>query len=152
MKIMINANIHNQKSALAAPVLGQREIETLGFFWRTENAHYSATDILELLRQQAESTEHIISLNTVQSTTERLWRKKLLTRYKQGKAYKYVCVYSKQEVIGSLIDEISRSLGEDDDTAIISGIFTFLKSKSVDSKVALVRTLEQDLTQAHSAR
>jgi predicted transcriptional regulator len=91
----------------------------------------------------------VISINTIQSTIERLWKKKLLNRHKQGKAYIYSSTYSKQEVISSLIKEISDALSEGDDSAIMSGIFTFLKSRntSTSNQVDLLQSLKQEPTQ-----
>ncbi|WP_299079755.1 BlaI/MecI/CopY family transcriptional regulator [uncultured Paraglaciecola sp.] len=142
-------NIKNKTSAkppLSAPVLGQREIETLGLFWRSQESTLSATDILNILKLQAKDPEDVISINTIQSTIERLWKKRLLSRRKQGKAYIYTSVYSKQEVMSSLIAEISDALGEGDDTAIMSGIFTFLKSRNTNNQVDVLRALEQEST------
>jgi predicted transcriptional regulator len=142
---MKNKNKSIEKPPLSAPVLGQREIETLGLFWRDEKVPLSASDILGMLLYQAEEPGDVISINTIQSTIERLWKKQLLSRHKEGKAYIYTSMYSKQEVISSLIEEISNALGEGDDSAIMSGIFTFLKSKNTGNKVKLLQTLEQEV-------
>lgn len=91
----------------------------------------------------------MISINTIQSTIERLWKKKLLSRHKQGKAYIYTSMYSKQEVISSLIKEISDALGEGDDNAIMSGIFTFLKSRNSDNQLYLLQSLQQESVLSH---
>jgi predicted transcriptional regulator len=99
-----------------------------------------------MLLSQAKDPGDVISINTIQSTIERLWKKQLLSRHKEGKAYIYTSMYSKQEVISSLIEEISDALGGGDDSAIMSGIFTFLKSKNTGNKVKLLQTLEQEVT------
>ncbi|WP_339723637.1 BlaI/MecI/CopY family transcriptional regulator [uncultured Paraglaciecola sp.] len=132
------------KPALSAPVLGKREIDTLGLFWRDESLSLSASDILNMLCAQTDKPDNVISINTIQSTIERLWKKQLLSRRKQGKAYIYRSIYSKQEVISSLINEISDTLGEGDDSAIMSGIFTFLKSRDTNKYLNLLEALEQD--------
>lgn len=146
MQSMKNKNKSLEKPPLSAPVLGQREIETLGLFWRDEKVPLSASDILGMLLSQAKDPGDVISINTIQSTIERLWKKQLLSRHKEGKAYIYTSMYSKQEVISSLIEEISDALGGGDDSAIMSGIFTFLKSKNTGNKVKLLQTLEQEVT------
>ena len=46
-------------------------------------------------------------------------------------------------MISSLINDISDALGEGDDSAIMSGIFTFLKSRNTSSHLDLLQTLEQ---------
>jgi predicted transcriptional regulator len=143
---MNNKNNTSAKPPLSAPVLGQREIETLGLFWRNEAATLSASDILKILKGQAKEPKDVISINTIQSTIERLWKKQLLSRRKEGKAYIYTSMYSKQEVISSLIKEISDALGGGDDSAIMSGIFTFLKSRNTGNQVELLQMLEQETT------
>lgn len=132
------------KPTLVAPVLGQREIETLGLFWREEVTTLSASDILKIFEQQAAEPDDVISIHTIQSTIERLWKKNLLRRHKHGKAYIYRSIYSKQEVISSLIKEISDALGDGDDSAIVSGIFAFLKSRDTNKHLDLLKTLGQE--------
>lgn len=139
-----------KKPPLSAPVLGQREIETLGLFWRDNNASLSASDILKMLVNQADEPDEVITINTIQSTIERLWKKKLLSRCKRGKAYIYTPIYTKQEVMSSLIKEISDTLGDGDDSAIMSGIFTFLKGRNTQNPVALLQTLELDYSTTNS--
>jgi predicted transcriptional regulator len=148
---MDNRNKTSVKPPLSAPVLGQREIETLGLFWHGEETTLSASDILKILKFQAKEPEDVISLNTIQSTIERLWKKKLLSRHKQGKAYIYTSVYSKQEVISSLIKEISDVFGEGDDSVIMSGIFTFLRASSTNNQVNLLQILEQEPALHHAS-
>jgi len=138
-------NTCNNKKPLNAPVLGAREIETLNLFWQQQAGSLSASDILNLLTQRAVNPRDVISLNTIQSTIERLWKKNLLRREKQGKAYIYTSLYSKQEVISSLIMEISDALGEGDDSAIMSGIFTFLKTKNTKQHFKMLASLEANV-------
>lgn len=148
---MNNKNMPISKAPLTAPVLGQREIDTLRLFWRSEATTLSATDIHKILRDQADTPQDVISINTIQSTIERLWKKNLLSRNKQGKAFIYKAAYSKQEVISSLISEISDALGEGDDSAIMSGIFTFLKSKNTKGHRNLLQTLGNQPNLIHSS-
>ena len=136
----MNMEMEN-KQPLVAPVLGQREIETLGLFWDKGQGPLSAHDIRNMFQNKAQYPEDVISINTVQSTIERLWKKKLLSRQKEGKAYIYTSMYSKQEVISSLIKEISDALGQGDDSAILSGIFTFLKSRNTGHQVNVLDAL-----------
>ncbi|MBU3006166.1 BlaI/MecI/CopY family transcriptional regulator [Paraglaciecola arctica] len=148
---MINKSMHKSKAPLTAPVLGQREIDTLRLFWRSEATTLSATDIHKILKEQAETPQDVISINTIQSTIERLWKKNLLSRNKQGKAFIYKAAYSKQEVISSLISEISDALGEGDDSAIMSGIFTFLKSKNTRGHRDLLQALGNQPSLIHAS-
>jgi hypothetical protein len=56
----------------------------------------------------------------------------------------YTSVYSKQEVISSLIKEISDALGHGDESVIMSGIFTFLKSSIKGNQVDALKFLRED--------
>lgn len=142
-------NNMSAKPTLSAPVLGKREIDTLGLFWRDKSISLSACDILSMLYEQTEKPNDVISIKTIQSTLERLWKKKLLSRHKQGKAYIYRSIYSKQEVISSLISEISDTLGEGDDRVIMSGIFTFLKSRNTTKYLSLLEAIENEPVLTH---
>lgn len=44
-----------------------------------------------------------ISLSTVQSTLERLHRKRVLTRQKQGRVFVYTAAVAREELIGALV-------------------------------------------------
>lgn len=113
-------------------MLGRREIQTLDLFWRQEDLSLTAQNILDLLESEQNSSIKLISINTIQSTIERLWRKGLLTRSKIGKAYIYCSRYSKQEVISSLLSEICDEMGKGDELVMLSGIMTYLNNWNSD--------------------
>jgi predicted transcriptional regulator len=117
------------RKTLEPPVLGKREIQTLDFFWTQANCVLSASNVLQLLEQQSKNGSSEITINTVQSTLERLWRKGLLTRSKEGKAYYYSSRYSKQEVISSLLLEIQDEMGQGDELVMLSGIVEYLQGQ-----------------------
>ena len=113
-------------------MLGRREIQTLDLFWRQEDLSLTAQNIRDLLESEQNSSIKLISINTIQSTIERLWRKGLLTRSKIGKAYIYCSRYSKQEVISSLLSEICDEMGKGDELVMLSGIMTYLNNWNSD--------------------
>jgi predicted transcriptional regulator len=116
------------KKTLVAPVLGQREIQTLDFFWQSQQKQLSALDVKKLVEIQTCQLGESISINTIQSTMERLWRKGLLARTKVGKAYMYTTLFSKQQVISSLLSEIKNEMGQGDDLVMLSGIVEYLQT------------------------
>lgn len=130
---------------LEAPMLGKREIQTLDFFWRNEESSLSAVDILNLLEQEHSGQAKVISLHTIQSTIERLWRKKLLERKKVGKAYIYSVLYSKQEVIGSLLGEIKEEMGQGDDWVMLTGIMAYLQSWDSDLSKQILKVCNRHI-------
>ena len=122
----------SKKEKLKPPMLGRREIQTLDLFWRQEDLSLTAQNIRDLLESEQNSSIKLISINTIQSTIERLWRKGLLTRSKIGKAYIYCSRYSKQEVISSLLSEICDEMGKGDELVMLSGIMTYLNNWNSD--------------------
>jgi len=121
-----------------APVLGKREIEIMTLFWSQSSAQhssqpsaqssaqYSALEIVELLNQ---TTSDTIGLTTVQSTTERLFRKGLLMRNKNGRAFFYSSLQDKNTVISRLISEISDEMSKDDPNAMVEGFVEYFNTK-----------------------
>jgi predicted transcriptional regulator len=59
-----------------------------------------------------------ITLNTVQSTLERLYRKQLLKRVKRGHAYGYSARVSREELVGGLFNEVLDRFGGDPGTSM----------------------------------
>lgn len=128
------------KKTLVAPTLGQREIQTLDFFWQNSQQALSALEVKTLVEKHSGSLDESISINTIQSTMERLWRKGLLSRNKVGKAYLYRAVFTKQEVISSLLSDIKNEMGQGDDLVMLSGIVEYLQAWDPDlsSKIVAV--------------
>ncbi|GAC12972.1 BlaI/MecI/CopY family transcriptional regulator [Aliiglaciecola lipolytica] len=131
-----------QKTDLVPPVLGKREIQTLNLFWGEDESGLSAIDISELMEKQS-GGECPVSLNTIQSTIERLWRKNLLSRKKVGKAYIYLPRYSKKQVISSLISEIRDEMGQGDESIMLSGIIEYLQDLDSDLTSKLLNVFKQ---------
>lgn len=81
------------------PPLGNLEVEVLEFVWT--NGSTTARDAYAQL-----GTARGISLNTVQSTLERLYRKSLLTRTKSGHAYHYTAAVTREQLVANLINGV----------------------------------------------
>ncbi len=105
------------------PSLGQRELNALDVVWA--KGQCSAQDVLDELDDD-------VSLSTVQSTLERLYRKTLLQRAKSGRAFLYQAKVTRSELISSLIHDISDDFGAEDGTALIVGFIDFLASTDPD--------------------
>lgn len=80
--------------------LGELEKLILQYLWqhqpadaKTVHAHFS----------ESRSS----SLNTIQSALDRLYKKKLLIREKQGYAFQYQTVQTKQEFVGQLMNDVA---------------------------------------------
>lgn len=110
-----------KRSRTQTPPLGERELAILDLLW--QRSPCSAKDILALL------PEKNISLNTVQSTIERLHRKQLLTREKVGRQYLYSPTQSKADFIGQLLCDIADEIAGGEMAPMLSGFQKFLESQ-----------------------
>lgn len=88
------------------PALGDLEIAVMEAIWRHGelSAKAAHADLGEARG---------ISLNTVQSTMERLFRKRLLRRSKHGHAYRYAAAVSRDRVVAGFIRDVLGRFGGD---------------------------------------
>ncbi len=85
-----------------APALGDLEIAVLEDIWEFGPSQAKAV-------HERVGPSRSITLNTVQSTLERLFRKALLRREKVSHAYRYAAAVSRRELLGRLVEaSISR--------------------------------------------
>lgn len=83
------------------------------------------------------------SLNTIQSTLDRLYKKGLLNRTKCGYAYSYSPAVERKELLGSLITDITQELAKNDSDAVLEAfidISTQLDDKSLQRLEDLIAT------------
>jgi predicted transcriptional regulator len=85
-----------RSSVFPIPFLGELELAVLEFVWQAGEATAKETHS-EL------GVSRGISLNTVQSTLERLARKGLLERNKRSHAYHYSALVSREALIADLV-------------------------------------------------
>src|ERR671918_1158706 len=79
--------------------LGELELAVLEYLWSTGLAHAKAV-------HSAIGTRRGITLNTVQSTLERLYHKELLSREKVSHAYIYTPQVRREELMTQMIEEV----------------------------------------------
>jgi predicted transcriptional regulator len=115
------------------PTLGDLEVAILEFVWRHPDT--SAKDA-----HAAVGIERAISLNTIQSTLERLVRKDLLSRRKVGHSFQYSPRVSRDELITAAIQAALGRFGADPSAALAS----FIEATDIPDKEAL-RLLELKL-------
>ncbi len=84
-------------------VLGELETAVLERIWGRENI--AVRDVFNELRQERD-----IAYTTVMTTMDRLWKKGLLSRERQGNAYLYSPVYSKKGLIQKCINQVLDSI------------------------------------------
>lgn len=94
------------------------------------------------MQRQLPAGSRSISLSTVQSTLERLYRKGLANREKSGRAYRYRAAVTRAEIISRMLREMSHEIGGDDLSAMISGFAGFVADDDPDMERKLTRILE----------
>ncbi len=93
--------------------LGELELCVMEYIW--ENPGLDAKQIMNNLMPQ-----HPSKLSTIQSTLERLARKKFLTRKKRGHAFLYFPQMSRGELLGSLMRDVISLLHDGRTDTILS--------------------------------
>lgn len=119
--------------AFPMPSLGELELAVLEHVWSGGEATAKETHA-EL------GVSRGISLNTVQSTLERLARKELLDRSKQGHAYRYSARVTREELIADLVGGVVGRLQGD----AAASLLAFLDSVDDLDEDAIAR-LEAEL-------
>lgn len=102
----------------ALPQLGELELALLEALWA--KPEQSALRLQESLPRRQQS-----SLSTVQSTLERLHRKLLVSRLKQGHAYVYCARLGRAELLGKLLGGVIRQLHTGSLDPILSSFVDF---------------------------
>ena len=107
------------------PALGDRELEVMKIFW--QGNPLSAKQVLELIRNDK------LSLSTMQSILERLYRKQLLHREKAGRYFVYRAAVSRTQIISQLLGNITDQLCDGDVAPLISGFSNYYNEASSEA-------------------
>jgi predicted transcriptional regulator len=81
------------------------------------------------------------TLNTIQSTLDRLFKKGLLSRKKYSHAFAYSPAVERKDLLGSLITDITQELAQNDSEAILEAfvdISSQMDSLSLDRLESLI--------------
>lgn len=97
--------------------LGALELEVLEYLWAAGEA-----DVRQAHAALSRGSGR--SLNTVQSTLDRLHRKGILRRAKQGRAFRYAAVMAREELLVSCVHTIADKLGGLDRSALMAAFMT----------------------------
>jgi predicted transcriptional regulator len=100
------------------PALGDLEKAVLDDLWANSSGDAKAV-------HQRVGVARGISLNTVQSTLERLHRKSLLNREKISHAYVYSAQVRREELMSAMIVELVGSLGKAQASSMLSAFVDF---------------------------
>lgn len=83
------------------------------------------------------------SLNTIQSTLDRLFKKDLLSRVKNGHAYQYFPKVDRQELIGQLIKSVTHDFVVEDENSIVAAFSSISSDLDEDQLDKLEAMIEQ---------
>jgi predicted transcriptional regulator len=124
------------KKTSDTPILGERELSVLEVLW--SGGPVSAQQVLAALPAA------VISLSTVQSTLERLYRKKLVCRKKISRTYFYNPLITREDIISSLLSDISREIAGGDMAPMISGFKAFMSEKLTVKTTSKINQTDSD--------
>ena len=118
--------------------LGELEKLVLNYFWSVPSA--DAKQVHNHFSEQRGG-----SLNTIQSTLDRLYKKYLLTRQKRGHAYVYSAATTRNAFIGKLVQSVTRDFiepGEDDLLAAFVSRAVELNESQLSELEAMIQQYE----------
>lgn len=107
--------------------LGELEKLVLQHLWETDAA--DAKQVHAYLRKQRGG-----SLNTIQSTLDRLFKKGLLSREKQGHAFQYRAAVDRNTFMGQLINDITNDFSGSNENSLLAA-FASLSSSLDESQL-----------------
>lgn len=116
-------------------ILGDLEKQVVHYFWEAPEA--DAKQVHTALTKHRGGT-----LNTIQSTLDRLFKKDLLTREKRGHAYYYRAKLGREELIAQLIQDVTSDFlreGEDSLIAAFSSFSAGLDDDKLSQLESLIR-------------
>jgi len=121
--------------------LGELELGVLEALWETP--HLDAKAIHERIPRLRRT-----SLSTVQSTLERLYRKEMVDRNKQGHAYHYFTLVSRGNLLGRMMGDVIALLHDGSLETILSSFVNVAADMDESSLLeleALIEKKKQDL-------
>ncbi|MFA0812709.1 BlaI/MecI/CopY family transcriptional regulator [Microbulbifer epialgicus] len=112
--------------------LGDLEKQVLQYLWGTKSADAKQVHS-DLSRARGGS------LNTIQSTLDRLYKKGLLSREKLGHAFQYSPAVERYEFVGQLIQDVTREFVDDENGLVAA--FTSISSELSESQLEQLEQL-----------
>lgn len=120
-------------------ILGDLEKQVLNYLW-----DFGEADAKQV--HAAFSSERSGSLNTIQSTLDRLYKKQLLNRVKSGHAYWYRARVDRESLIATLIRNVTEELKQEDQNVMMAAFVSLtaeLSDHELDQLEALIESRRQ---------
>jgi predicted transcriptional regulator len=127
--------------SIKRPYLGELEMAVLEHLW--SHGEFDAKGVYSALGKTRG-----ISHNTIQSTLERLFKKKLLARQKISHAYVYRAVVNRDELMGRMIKDVVQTLSKENTDGMLAA-FVDIAARTDD---AHLDRLEQLINEYRSNR
>lgn len=125
--------------------LGELEIEVMEYLWEVGPAEVKS--VHEVLGKDKRR-----SLNTVQSTLERLYRKQLLGREKQSRAYVYSPNVGREALLVQTMGHIADRLGARDSGALMASFVELADLQNPENLEMLQALIDEQRNQAGATR
>ncbi|QQX78814.1 BlaI/MecI/CopY family transcriptional regulator [Shewanella sp. KX20019] len=116
--------------------LGELEKLVLHYLW--ENKSADAKQVHAYFEKQRGG-----SYNTIQSTLDRLFKKGLLSRYKEGHAFQYQAKVERHELIGQLINSVTSDFVAEGETSLVAAFSSISNDLNVSQLDALELMIEK---------
>ena len=116
--------------------LGALEKLVLKYFWQVKAA--DAKEVHAYFEKQRGGT-----LNTIQSTLDRLFKKGLLSRDKQGHAFQYRAAKKRKAFIGQLVKDVTQDFTIGDEDSLLTA-FVSLSSELNEGQMDELEKMIQD--------
>lgn len=117
-------------------ILGDLEKRVLQFLWETSEADAKQVHVALTKRRGG-------ALNTIQSTLDRLFKKDLLTRQKQGHAYYYQARLGREELVAQLIQNVTCDFISEGEDSLIAAFSSFSAGLDDDKLSQLEKLIQQ---------
>lgn len=125
------------------PFLGELEMAVLEYLW--SHGEFDANSLHSSLGKTRG-----ISHNTIQSTLERLFKKKLLTRKKVSRAYIYKASIARDELLSRMIDDVINTISKDNKEGMLSA-FVEIAARTDDTHLDRLEQLINEYRGNHGS-
>ena len=126
---------------LKRPYLGELEMAVLEHLW--SNGEFDAKGVHAALGKVRG-----ISHNTIQSTLERLFKKKLLARKKVSHAYIYQTAVARDELMGQMINDVVNTILKDNTDGMLAA-FVDIAARTDDAHLDRLEQLINEYRSEH---
>ena len=116
--------------------LGKLEKLVLNYFWEVETA--DAKEVYAQFKKQRGG-----SLNTIQSTLDRLFKKGLLKREKESYAFRYMAAKKRKQFIGELVKDVTKDFTHENEDSLFTA-FASLSNEFNDTHIKKLEKLIND--------